>query len=98
MGTIKNNWGMTKKKRIYRTVITITVLSEKPLIQSHNSMQNIIDGIDEGDYIGHTSFNDSQELVGKNAVNEITKLGSNPEFFQMDCNGNDIEEKSEFWY
>ena len=38
---------------------------------------------------------ENKELSGKRAVAEIERLGSDPEFFQMDGSGNDISEVEE---
>lgn len=83
------------KKKIYKNVVTFTVLSETPLDDNGlGGIPSIVYDCIEGDSIGgnvvYTTTN--QELSGKRAVEEIQKLGSDPEFFQMDGSGNDISE------
>lgn len=86
---------MATKKMIYKTVISYTILSEEPY--TNMSLSEIEDECSNGRFIGgefkETILN--QELIGKNAVEKITALGSDPEFFMMDCEGNDISEEDE---
>lgn len=83
------------KKTIYKTVISYTILSEEPY--EHMSLTGIENECENGQFIGGNLvakvFN--RELVGKNAVIAINKLCSDPEFFMMDCEGNEIEEDEE---
>ena len=84
---------MATKKRIYKTVISYTILSEEPY--NPMSLGEIEEDCGGGDCIGGnfktTVLN--QELIGKKAVEQISELGSDPEFFQMDCEGNDISDE-----
>ncbi len=84
---------MAAKKRIFKTVISYTILSEQPYTDM--SLAQIEDECSGGDCIGgnFTTTVLNQELVGKKAVEQITALGSDPEFFQMDCEGNDISDE-----
>jgi hypothetical protein len=80
------------KKKIYKTVISYTILSDTPY--SSNSLEGISTDCEYGDCIGGNFITtvENKELSGKRAVEEIQKLGSDPEFFQMDGSGNDISE------
>ena len=80
-----------KKKVIYKTIITLVVLSEEPIPETA-SLGNIIDECDTGEYIMGAMDTAITELSGKNAVNEIVKTGSDPEFFQIDGEGYPIIE------
>ena len=83
------------KKKIYRTVISLVVLSEEE-IPENISMQSILNECDEGEYVmGETKFSKPKSLVGKTAVIEIEKAGSDVEFFRMDAEGNDLDEDDE---
>lgn len=84
---------MATKKVIYKTVISYTILSEEPY--NDMSLSEIEDECSTGRFIGgeFTATILNQELIGKNAVNKITELGSDPEFFQMDSEGNDISDE-----
>ena len=80
------------KKTIYKTVISYTILTDKPYSDRYLNdidLQNI-----GGDWIGgdFKTVVLNQELVGKNAVNAVTSLDSDIDFFMMDANGNDLSE------
>ena len=48
--------------------------------------------IDEGNWSGQIeTMIDNQKLSGKNAVKCVKKQGSDPEFFQMDDDGNELD-------
>ena len=83
------------KKKIYKTVISFTILSDTPY--SINSLSGIAEDCDTGDCIGGNFITtvENKELSGKRAVEEIEKLGSDPSFFQMDDSGNDFSEVDE---
>ena len=81
---------MTERK-FYKTTITFEVLSEEP-IPSWMELQNIVYETEEGDYSGATVGNVQVELDGKQAVKELAAQGSDPEFFRLDEEGNDLEE------
>ena len=50
----------------------------------------------DGDYCGKTEWLKINEpLVGKRAANAVKDTGSDPEFFQMDLLGNEINEEDE---
>jgi hypothetical protein len=84
------------KKKIYRTLITLVVLSEEE-IPENMDMSSILDECDTGEYIkGETTFSKPKELVGKTAVIEIEKAGSTSDFFQMDSQGNDMSDETEY--
>ena len=81
-----------KPRKIYRTIIQLTVLSEEPL---HEGMG--IDEIDanceDGDFCGKADWiKVNEEVIGKEAADAVKDTGSDPEFFQMDDDGNEIED------
>ena len=80
-----------KKKKIYRTVIQVEVLSEYPIEESL-SLSDIQRECDEGDFSGKwKTIVDNQPISGKVAANFTIAQGSNPEFFQMDEDGNELD-------
>lgn len=80
------------KKKIYRTVIQVEVLSEDP-IEHSMSLSEIQRECDEGDYSGSWDTVISNEPIsGKEAANKLIEQGSDPEFFQMDEEGNEIKD------
>lgn len=79
------------KKKIYRTVIQITVLSEEPLPDGMG-LDELVANCEDGDFIG--KFEDKEvnvPITGKEAAEAVIVTGSDPEFFQMDNEGNEIE-------
>lgn len=79
------------KKKIYKTVIQITVLSEDP-IPDGMDIEEITSNCYDGDYCGKGEFKKFNiPITGKNAADAVYDTGSDPEFFQMDDNGNEIE-------
>jgi hypothetical protein len=82
------------KKTIYRSVIQIEVLSPTPISES----SNLSDIIDEGDFgefsITHKFTTANKPVKGMKAVDLIRNQGIwDPEFFQMDDKGNEIEDE-----
>jgi len=80
------------KKTIYRTVIEIEVLSDEPIPEGM-SLNDIEDECNEGSFSGvHDYKIRNEKLVGQDAANATLKQGSSPDFFQMDENGNELED------
>lgn len=80
------------KKVIYRTVIELEVLSDKP-IPDWVSLKDIAADGDYGDFsIAYKRKVDNNPVVGKKAVALVKNQGSDLEFFNMDLLGNEIEE------
>jgi hypothetical protein len=78
------------KKKLYKTVIQIEVLSEDPILDTM-SVQSIEDECDNGDYSGmHTWITTNEVLEGQAAADATMKQGSSPDFFGMDENGNEF--------
>ena len=84
------------KKTIYRTVVSFVVLSEEPL-RGDMSVEDIGYEAEYGDYVkGELNFKQT-EVIGKVAVNELDKLGSSAEFFNMDNDGNELLSEDEIY-
>ena len=80
------------KKKIYRTVIQMTVLSEEPLPEGM-SFEEIDANCSDGDFCGKTDFLKVNEVLeGREAAIAVEDTGSDPEFFQMDKDGNELED------
>ena len=77
-------------KKIYKTIVQVEILSDEPYIVG--SIDDIARDISSGGESGYSEvIEDRIELSGKKAVKEIKKHGSDPEFFSMDEDGNEIE-------
>jgi hypothetical protein len=80
------------KKTIYRTVIQLTVLSEKPLPEGM-SLDEIEANCEDGDFCGKVDHIKTNEpLEGLRAAIAVEDTGSMPQFFQMDREGNVIDD------
>jgi len=79
------------KKKIFKTIITIAVLSEDEIPET-STLGSIMDECDTGHYIMGKVLTSVKEKIGKDAANEVTASGSDPEFFMMDAQGNELDE------
>jgi len=83
------------QKKIYRTVIQYEILSDEPINDRSLDLETIQYECSEGHWSGRgleTVISD-EELTGKAAVEAIKDQGSDPEFFLMDDEGNDLDEE-----
>lgn len=81
-----------EQKQIYRSVFQLEVLSEYP-IEDEEDMKALYDDTINGDYSGKTTtIILNQVLTGMEAVKITQEQGSDPEFFNMDINGNVLDD------
>lgn len=80
---------MASKRKFYRTTIVIEVLSEEPY--TPDSVQQIDYDIIEGDCSGQMFAGKSFEVDGPTMAANLKAQGSDPEFFQLDDEGNDLD-------
>ena len=79
------------KKKIYRTIIQYEILSDEPY--HDENLDEIVFECYEGSWSGNLGKTKvlNQELRGKKAIKFIKEQGSDPAFFGMDDQGNEIE-------
>lgn len=77
------------KKTIYETTITVKVLHEDAF--DYENLEDVHHAITDGDCSGSFETTGHVVLIGKEAVKAVEAQGSDPEFFMMDENGNEIE-------
>jgi len=70
----------------FKTIIQIEVLSEGQPVDDLD-LRQIAYEIMDGDCVGASSLVSKQELTGKECAEELTKMGSEPEFFGLDDDG-----------
>lgn len=82
---------MAKKKikKLYKTVVTVEVLSEERL--NFNNLQDLHEQITDGSNSGVFTAERAKVLKGREAVKETRSQGSDPAFFSMDEQGNETE-------
>lgn len=83
------------KRKFYRTVIQIEVLSEQPY--SSTDLEKINYDITEGHHSGEiTIVTDSDEMDGKTCAEKLQAQGSDPDFFCLDVHGHDTEDAEDY--
>jgi hypothetical protein len=83
---------MATKKKLYRNVYVVEILSEEPLPDGM-SLEQLEYEMNDGDCSGvidHKHVN--QEVTGRKAAKMVIAQGSDPLFFQMNEFGNEVEE------
>jgi hypothetical protein len=83
------------KVKIYKTLILLTVLSDRPL-QEGMSIADIDAECEDGDFTGKTDWQEvNTVLEGKEAADAVRDTGSSTDFFQMDEDGNELNDDEE---
>jgi hypothetical protein len=77
--------------KFFKTVITVTVLSADRAVQSVN-LTRIAHEIMEGEWSGNVENDGGTELTPKEAAEALIAQGSDPEFFQIDAEGDPLDE------
>lgn len=81
------------KKTLYRSVFTLEVISPDP-IPDNWFLGDIVSETVDGEYTGNINTTALNEVIkGKDAVDAVKNQGTDPEFFFMDDDGNEIEEE-----
>lgn len=78
------------KRKFYKTVIIVEILSEKPNYEPV-SLHSLSDDISTGDCSGSWTVKKQTVLNGKQMAKALEKQGSDPEFFNLTEKGEDIE-------
>lgn len=76
-------------REFYRTVIHVEVLSEEPYVFTGNLVDVAADII-TGDCSGVARTIQEEKCNGARMAQLLLAQGSEPEFFQLDENGNDL--------
>lgn len=82
------------KKKLYKRIVTVEFLSEEPM--GEHSLSSLIAESETGD-ISMTVVSGGEDIAifGDEAVNACYAHGTDTEFFQMDKQGNEIEDEDE---
>lgn len=82
---------MSEKRSFYLTRVVVEVLSEDEPVQ-FDTLDDLNYAITEGGCSGSVKTDNVIVLDGKTAAKELQKQGSDPEFFRLDEDGNDLED------
>lgn len=83
------------KKIIHKTIVIIEILHEEKVDMDNYTLSQIMYNIDEGGWSGVVRVKEGQsniELKGKKAVDAVKNQGTDTEFFQMDDEGNELDD------
>ena len=86
------------KKKIYRSVITVEVLSDRPVDDAFlTNLSSVNYEITSGDCSGQVQVKSmNEELTGHEAVKAVQNQGSSPDFFMIDEEGEDVTQKEDW--
>jgi hypothetical protein len=76
-------------KKFYKTIITVEVLHEDKV--EFNDLQEVASSIASGDCSGQWSVVSCEPITSKQMAEECVKQSSDPEFFGIDDNGQELE-------
>lgn len=83
---------MKRKRTFYKTVFTVTVLSEvEP--SGDIELDRLHHQITEGDWSGLVEKSQSVKLTQVEVAEELIEQGSDPSFFMLDEHGNEMGEE-----
>lgn len=77
-------------RKFYRTTFKVVVLSEDRSTENLGLLA-ISQATDDGDCVGDLSVDTIEELTGPDAATALHELGSEPGFFMLDNDGNDVD-------
>ena len=80
-------------RTFYKYVYTVTVLSETPI--DDYSLEALAYLIGEGPCVGTVDESGFEELADDDAAALLNEMGSDPSFFDLEVNAEDIDDKEE---
>lgn len=83
---------MTKRRKFFRNIVTVEVLSEDEPLQDGLSLAAIEESFTTGDCSAGAVNISVTEISGAEAAEGLMAQGSDPEFFRLDEDGNDLSE------
>lgn len=81
---------MPSNRKFYKTVVTVTILSEEPLGRGIE-LDDIAHQITRGDWSGEVNTGSSREVTARQTAALLAEQGSDPGFFRLDSEGNDAD-------
>ena len=77
------------KRKFYKTILRVEILSED--LYDFNDLSDIHESITYGNCSGKVHVVAEKELNGKQMADELRNQDSDPEFFQLNEEGEDVE-------
>jgi hypothetical protein len=77
------------KRKFYKTVLKVVVLSEEPF--EWDSLEGVATAITDGGCSGDVKEVGSVLMSGREAAKALMDQGSDPGFFRLDEDGEDVE-------
>lgn len=78
------------KRKFFRTLVRVEVLSEDHPAE-FDDLEDLAYSTNEGPYVGRMLVLKPDRLTGKEAADQLYRMGSEPGFFMLDDNGEDVE-------
>lgn len=75
------------RRKFFKTVITVEVLSEDEYPTTHWDLENISNAMTHGSFVGQVSVSRPKRLTNKQMLKEIDEMRSDPSFFSLDERG-----------
>lgn len=79
------------KRKFFKTTFKVEVLSEESPVE-WDDLGDVAYAITEGDCSALTLDEKVKRLTGSEAAKELRRQGSDPEFFRLDEDGNELED------
>ena len=76
-------------RKFYKSVITVTVLSEDAPVGMSMELVDIDHAITEGDLVGEVEITSTKRINRKDVVKALLSMNSCTEFFGLDSRGRD---------
>lgn len=83
---------MPSTRKFYRAEITLEILCEEPYLVNGPDLEDIAYDIGQGDCSGTILHSSEAAIDAPTAAKLLQAQGSDPEFFRIDADGNDIDE------
>lgn len=82
------------ERTFYRTVYTITIISERPA-DGYESLADLEAEFTNGGFSAEVEAGESEEITPKEAAEALMDQGSDPAFFELDERGRDLDSITE---
>ena len=79
------------KRKFFKTVVRVTVLNEDVPIE-FDALTELEHAIDSGDEVVQIAVLKQVQLTPRAAARALSRYGSEPEFFQLNGNGEDVDD------